>query len=95
MVSIVTAVLRYDVFDDTKLVRHPGRDSGFKRRMHDLLRESDRLGPLHVRPHVHVLRMRNSTMARKGWRTLPPLSSDNSGRHSHLQIVIGQPIALI
>lgn len=65
-----------------------------RHRMHDMLRESHRCCSLHVRTHVHVLRMCIATVAWQRGRTVSPMQGHHQGRHTYIQIV-NLPIQVI
>lgn len=69
-----------------------GGGNGDGVRMFHLLREVHRQRSLHVRTHVHVLRMCCAAVARQGRWTLSSLSCCDPWRHSYLQILIRPPM---
>lgn len=57
------------------------------RGVHNLLRASHRLGAVHVRTHVHVLRVCTEAVEGDRRRPLPSVPSRHTRRHSHIQVI--------
>lgn len=87
--SFVPADIRkHAATPDVTLARRPRSPAAAHRhRVHDMLRAPDRLGALHVRTHVHVLRVRPAAVARQGRRPLPAVPGRHPGRDPHVQVV--------
>lgn len=63
--------------------------------MHDMLRASHRLRFVYVRTHVHVLRVRFATVARKRRWTLSFVQGSYQRRDTYIQVVIDLPLVQI